>query len=325
MAPSSPVVAADTGLISEIAWEDGARAARRAGVMPGGAVDRSKQVGRVGVVTDSIACLSKEVRDRYGIGFASIHLILDGTDYRDGVDISADEYYARLGEIIRHTTSSPSAGEWVEEMEKVLAKGFDELLVVTLSAELSMANDAARLAAGLVSARVEVVDSGTAAAAEGLMVRRLAELAADGMSLDDLVASAGRIRDRYHFLGVLSGLARLAHSGRMPGALARIGDSLSVKPIISLERGGAVHPAGIAHGLESGVEKVYRRVLEALPPDKAARATVTHALMGEAAEKLADRLRADRPGAAVDVVVFTPVMGASTGPIIGIAWEDPER
>lgn len=279
-------------------------------------------MSRVGVVTDSIACLSDDLRARYGIEFASIHLILDGVDYRDGVDITAAEYYARMGDVINHTTSSPSPGEWVEEMEKVLAGGHDELLVVTLSARLSASYDAARVAAGLMPVRVEVVDSGTATAAEGLMVRRLAELATDGMSLDDLVATAGRIRGRYHFLGVIAGLTRLAHSGRMPTALARIGDSLSVKPLISLERGGAVHPAGVAHGLESGIEKVYTRALAALPSGRPVRASVTHALMEGEAEALAARLRADRPGADVDVVVFSPVMGASTGSIVGIAWED---
>lgn len=282
-------------------------------------------MGRVGVVTDSIACLPEDFRRRHGVEFASIHLILDGEDLRDGVDISADEYYARMGDVINHTTSSPSPGEWVAEMEKVAAAGHDEILVLTLSAELSAAYDAAKIAADLMPVRVEVVDTGTAAAAEGLMVRRLAELADGGATLDELVAAAGGMKRRYHFLGVMSGLARLAHSGRMPSALARLADSMSLKPLISLERGGAVRPAGLAHGLAGGIEKVYGRVLAALPAGRPYRATVTHALLPEEAGKLADRLRADRPEGEVDIVVFSPVMGASTGPIVGIAWEDPAR
>lgn len=279
-------------------------------------------MGRVGVVTDSIACLPDEFRKAHGIEFASIHLIMDGEDLRDGVDISAEEYFARMGDVINHTTSSPSPGEWLAEMEKSVTAGHDELLVVALSGKLSNSVDAARVAAELMPVRVEVVDTETAAAAEGLMVRRLSEMATEGMSLDDLVAAARRLTGHYHLVAVLSGLGRLAHSGRMPGALARIGDSLSLKPIIDL-RGGVVRPVGVARGLAAGVERITERVLAAVPPDRPFRATVTHALLEEEARKLVDRLRADRPSGAVDVVLFSPVMGASTGPIVGIAWEDP--
>lgn len=281
-------------------------------------------MGRVGVITDSIACLPADFRKAHGIEFASIHLIMDGEDLRDGVDITAEEYFARMGDVINHTTSSPSAGEWLAEMEKSVAAGHDELLVLTLSGKLSNSVDAARVAAELMPVRVEVVDTETAAAAEGLMVRRLAEMAAEGTSLDDLVVAARRLRGHYHLIAVISGLARLAHSGRMPSALARVGDSLSVKPLITLAGGGEVHAAGVAHGLPSGIDKVYRRVLKALPAGRPFRATVTHALLEEEALALADRLRADRPEGEVDVVLFTPVMGASTGPIVGIAWEDPD-
>jgi DegV family protein with EDD domain len=279
----------------------------------------------VGVVTDSIACLPERVAAELRVPFASIHLIMDGEDYRDGVDISTTEFYARLGDTINHSTAAPSPGEFVEAMRASLASGADEILVVTLSARLSATHEAAVKAAELMPVPVAVVDSRTAAAAEGLLVRRLAELAAEGAPLGELVARAEAIRGRYHLQAVLAGLARLAHSGRMPRPMARIGDTLHVKPLISLAPDGSTHAAGFAQGLDRGVEQVYSRVLHALPVGVPARAVVTHALLPERAADLVARLRADRPEVEVDQVLFTPVMGASTGPIVGIAWEDPQQ
>jgi fatty acid-binding protein DegV len=71
------------------------------------------------------------------------------------------------------------------------------------------------------------------------------------------------------------------------------------------------------------VEQVYTRVLRALPAGVPARTVVTHALMAQWADSYVARLHADRPELEVEQVLFTPVMGASTGPIVGIAWEDP--
>lgn len=281
-------------------------------------------MSRVGVVTDSIACLPDRVQGQLRIPFVSIHLILDGTDYRDGVDLTAAQYYARMNDTIEHTTAGPGPGEFLVAMQAALDAGADELLVVTLSAQLSATNEAALKAAERMPVRVAVVDSCTAAASEGLLVRRLAELAAAGASLDDLVARAEATRGHYHLLAVLAGLARLAHSGRMPRALARIGDTMHVKPLITLAGSGAVHPAGVAQGLDRGIDQVYSRVLRALPAGRPARAVVTHALLPDEAAVLVERLHADRPEVEVDEVLFTPVMGASTGPIVGITWEDPQ-
>jgi fatty acid-binding protein DegV len=62
----------------------------------------------VTVVTDSVACLSPELQAKLGIGVVGIPITLDGIEYRDGVDLTGDQFYARLGETISHKTAAPS-------------------------------------------------------------------------------------------------------------------------------------------------------------------------------------------------------------------------
>jgi fatty acid kinase fatty acid binding subunit len=281
-------------------------------------------MGRVGVLTDSVACLSPALRSRLNIGVVGIGITLEGKLYHDGVDLTAEEFYARMGDEISHKTSSPSLGEWLAAMEAAVDAGAEELLVVTLAQKMSSTHDSALGAAKLVSVPAVVVDSCTVAAAQGLYVRRLAEEAAAGSSLEQLTQRARARRGRYRLEFVLDGLRRLAASGRMPSTLARLGDAVDVKPMVTLGPQAEIRPIGVARGTKSGIERIYRRLLGVLPESGPARVVVSHALMSDDARRLAARLCADRPEIEVDIALFTPVMGASVGPVIGVAWEDPE-
>lgn len=277
----------------------------------------------VAVITDSVACLSPKLRSRLGIGMVGITIIVDGTAYQESVDLTAEEFYDRMDETISHRTASPSVGDWLEVMQPAVDAGADGLLVVTLAAPLSSTFDSARAAVELVDVPAVAVDSATAAAAEGLFVRRLAEEAADGASLEILADRARRRRGSYHLEFVLEGLRRLAHSGRMPETMARLGDAVELKPMLTLGREGDVRLSGAVRGVERGIERIRRRVLVTFSREALGRVVVTHALREHDALGLAEQLRADRPRLEVETAVFSPVMGASTGPIIGVAWEDP--
>jgi len=277
----------------------------------------------VTVVSDSVACLAPELRSKLGIGMVGICITLDGTMYHDGIDLTAEEFYARIGETISHTTASPSIGDWLEVMEQAIDDGADGLLVVTLPQKFSSTHDTACAAAKLIEAPTAVVDADTVAAAQGLYVRRLAEEAQHGATLDELVGRAQQRRGSYHLEFVVEGLRRLAHSGRMPSALARFGDAIDLKPMLSLGSGAEIRPVGAVRGMRRGIDRVYRRVLEAFEPDAPGRAVVSHALLEPDARRLAERIADERPNLALDIALFTPVMAATTGPIIGVAWEDP--
>jgi DegV family protein with EDD domain len=275
----------------------------------------------VTVLTDSVACLSPELRTRLGIGMVGICISLDGRQYRDGVDLTAAEFYSRMGETISHKTAAPSVGDWLDAMQAAVDAGADGLLVVTLPARLSTTFDSARAAARIVDVPAAVVDSKTVAAAQGLYVRRLAEEALAGADLDELVRRAEQRRGSYRLEFVLDGLRRLAYTGLMPSA--RFGDAIDVKPVLTMSREAEVRPIGAVRGIRRGIDRIHRRVLAAFPKHTAGRAVVSHALLDDDAQRLADRLRTDRPDLEIDIALFTPVMAASTGPVIGVAWEDP--
>lgn len=277
----------------------------------------------VAVVTDSVACLPPDRRAELGIGMVGVPITLDGRTYRDSIELSSEEFFARLDDVASHTTAAPSVGDWVTEFERVVAAGADGLLVTCVAAKLSGTFDAAWNAIRLVSVPAVAVDSRTAAAAQSLYVRRLAEEAKAGVPLDELVARAERRRGAYHARFALAGLDRLARSGRMPAAMARLGDAADLKPMVQLGETGEVRPAGVIRGLSRAIDRLVRDLLEVFPAGAPGRVIVSHALLEDEAEELAARLRDQRPELEVEISLFSPVMGANTGPIVGVGWEDP--
>jgi DegV family protein with EDD domain len=263
------------------------------------------------------------MRADLGIAMVGICLTIDGVSYRDGVDLTADEFYARMHGDFSHRTASPSPGDWLEVLQGAVDQGADGLLIVTLPRRLSSTYATACVAADLIDVPTAVLDAKTVAAAQGLYVRRLAEDARAGATLDELVQRAERRKHLYRLEFVIEGLQRLARSGRMPTTLARFGDAINVKPMLTLGRDAEIRAVGAARGVPRGIDRVRRRLLDAFAEDSPGRAVVSHALMEDEAGALAKQLAEQRPRLELDVALFTPVMAASTGPVIGVAWEDP--
>lgn len=280
-------------------------------------------MSRIAVLTDSVACLEEEDRARLDVEVVPTHLILDGVDLLDGVDITPEEHYRRLQDAGSFSSAAPSVGQWGSAFERVAGRGYQALLVVPVSGRLSSTLQNARLAADLSPVPVEVVETGTAAAAEGLLVVRLAEMAQAGATMEELVGFVEEHRGNYHFLATVAGLEQLERSGRVPQVVAFLGGRLRLKPLIELRGDGAVHPVGAVREVAHGMARILDRLAHHLEGSPPARVVVVHAGMEAQALDLARRVRERVAPDRLSIAPFSPVMVTHTGPLVGLAWEDP--
>ena len=106
---------------------------------------------KVAVVTDSVACIPKELIDKYDIHVVPVNLIIENRSYRDGIDISATEVYENLKRWKKlPTTSAPSPGTFLE-LFKDLSRQTDSILCITLSSKVSAVFDSAQQAIDLAN------------------------------------------------------------------------------------------------------------------------------------------------------------------------------
>ena len=269
----------------------------------------------VTVVTDSAAALPPDLVARYDIRVVPLVLHVGADRYRDG-EISLDELIRRFDEPI--STAAPSPGEFATVIADALGTG--PVVTLTLAAGMYTNHDTDKQADKHVTDNdprapadggpdVAVLDTGTAAGAQGLVVLAAASAAGEGADQHEVVATAEQVAGRVRLAASVADLERLARSGRVPDAARWIGDRLGVRPLFEF-RDGRARP----------LDRIVQRCAAGGSSGARLHVTVLHALNPDAAAILAERVRALEPVSFL-VGPFSPVMVAHTGRgLAGLAW-----
>ena len=263
------------------------------------------------VVTDSVADLPPEIASRYQIEVVPLNVVFGDEEFRDGVDITAEQFFARLQrEPELPTTSQPSVGAFREVYERLVNEGATEILSIHVSGRLSGTLEAARQGAQGMDVRISQVDSGTASLAMGLGVITAAEAVQRGATLTDareLVESQFRRTQIYLILDTLEYLRR---GGRIGRAAGLVGSMLKLKPILSLD-GGEVVPVGRARTRQKAIEVALGLAAKLRPIEQA---MAVHAACPDDMQYVVQRLRGIAPDAAIVTGTLAPALGVHAGP-----------
>jgi len=266
----------------------------------------------VKIVTDSIADLPPEIVNQFDITVVPILVRFGEEVYRDGVDLTTEQFYHKL----RHSdalpvTSVPSPGSSAQAYNR-LAEDTDEILAITVSARLSGTYDVAMQSIGLMTkrCRVEVIDSQWATMAQGFIVMQAAQAAATGASIAAVLEVTREAMTRVDFLCTFDTLEYLRRGGRIGRAQAFLSSMLKINPLITL-RDGVVEPAGRARSRHKAIERLsdfvtgYARIEEIAVEDTAC---------PDEAEALVAMLSASFPRERIYRSKMTPAIGTHTGP-----------
>jgi DegV family protein with EDD domain len=187
------------------------------------------------VVTDSSARLDPDELQRWGIRQVPLHVLVDGTDLRDGVDPVPYDIHDRA----HVTTAGAAPADLTEAYRKALAdSGGDGVVAVHLSAALSSTFSTAAAAAREFGPAVRVVNARSAAAGVGFVAVAAARASAAGADLDTVEAAARSAVPRGRAFIVVHRLDNLRRSGRIGTAASWLGTALSLKPLLCLDVDG---------------------------------------------------------------------------------------
>jgi DegV family protein with EDD domain len=200
----------------------------------------------VRVVTDSSCDLPDDIVAELGISVVPLTIRVGGRDYLDRVELSPRQFWAECAASpTLPETAAPAPGQFAEVYHRLAAEGATAVVVVNLSAALSATMQSAELAARSVADRipVRVIDGRSVSLALGLVVVDAARRAADGATVEQIVAAAEARIGRTQLIGALDTLDNLRKGGRIGGATALLASALAIKPIVEL-RDGKVEQAG---------------------------------------------------------------------------------
>ena len=264
---------------------------------------------KIAIVTDSTADLARDLVEQRDITVVPLTVTLDGQSYLDGVEIQADEFYAKLvasGQM--PTTSQPSPSRFASAYERLLA-AHEQVISLHISSKLSGTFEAASLGAGMVASdRVHVVDTQMVSMPLAQLVLAASAMAASGGTVESVLEGVRSIQESLHVYFMVATLEFLRRGGRIGRAGALVGSVLQVKPVLTLQD-GQVAPLERVRTQEKALSRVIELAGRGKGP---VCALIGHATAPDAAERIA---RALEPRAeSLIVAPLGPVVGAHAGP-----------
>jgi len=272
----------------------------------------------VKVVVDSTSDIPEKLAKEWDITVVPTYVVFGGKCYRDRLDISEDEVYAKLDQdSLFPTTSVPSPQDFADVYNK-LADETNEIISIHLTSRESGVYNSALLGKGLVSKKchIEVIDSLSVAMACGILAIAAAKEAKTGASLEKVTEVVRESIPRVHLIMVLDTLKYVVRGGRVGKGYGLLGSVLRVKPLLTM-REGKLMLAGVARTRATSIKRLYDFV-EDFP--QVSEIAVSYTTSNEDAEALAERIKSSHPDTPLYLTRVGPVLGTHAGPgAMGVA------
>jgi fatty acid kinase fatty acid binding subunit len=245
-----------------------------------------------------------------------------GTEsFRDGVDLTAAQFYERLRTSPElPTTSQPTPGDFLAAYEQLA--GYERILSIHIAANLSGTFQSAGTAAEMLGdGRVRTIDSESASVATAMLaiaIQRRLDRGTTDEEIDGLVERYGR---EHGLLFTVDTLEFLARGGRIGRAKAFAGQLMNVKPILTI-REGEVLPVKRVRGNRKAFQEFVDTLDSQTRDEPGLRIGIAHADAPERMVELEKMVRDRRPQAAIEMeTMLGAVIGAHAGPgTVGFFW-----
>lgn len=210
------------------------------------------------IITDSASDITEKEAEEM-----DIRLVWLKTKFSDGdFPMKTEEDFCRFFDKLAEEkdlpmTSQPSPEEYLEFFEEAKSKE-EEVLVLTLSSGLSGTVNAANLAKQMSEYdKIWIIDSEQAIITQRFLVQKAVELRKKGKTTEDIVEILEELKKRVTVCGMLDTLTYLRKGGRIPAALAVVGNMLHIKPVIEL-KDKTLTMLGKARGRSGGMKYLWK-------------------------------------------------------------------
>ncbi|WP_314006020.1 DegV family protein [uncultured Streptococcus sp.] len=269
---------------------------------------------KLAVITDSSAYLNKEILNREDLFVLDIPVNIDGQEYIEGVNLTAEEFYQKMAQASElPKTSQPSIAKLDEILTSLKEKGYTHVLGLFLSSGISgFYQNIQYMVDDYEGLTIAFPDTLITSAPLGIMVESVFRWRDQG---DDFVIIQDKLAIQISHTSafiMVDDLDHLVKGGRLSNGAALLGNLLSIKPILYFNKHGVIE----VYEKVRTEKKATKRLIEIIKETTASgqyRVIVIHGNSPEKAEELRQHLLDSGVGTDISLATFGSVIGTHLG------------
>ncbi|HGK2313983.1 TPA: DegV family protein [Streptococcus pneumoniae] len=269
---------------------------------------------KLAVFTDSSAYLSEETLQREDLFVLDIPVNIDGEEYVEGINLSAEEFYQKMAQASElPKTSQPSIAKLDEILTSLKEQGYTHALGLFLSSGISgFYQNIQYMVDDYEGLTIAFPDTLITSAPLGIMVESVFNWRDQG---DDFASIQDKLAiqiSRTSAFIMVDDLDHLVKGGRLSNGAAILGNLLSIKPILYFNDQGVIE----VYEKVRTEKKATKRLIEIIKETTASgqyRVIVIHGNDPEKAEELRQHLLDFGLGSDVSLATFGSVIGTHLG------------
>ncbi len=239
------------------------------------------------IVIDSTVYLSQKQIEDNELKVVSLKVV-EGDISKREVDVDNNYIFFRQDSGASFITSQPSPGEFLENYEELLSKGYEKIFVVLISKNLSGTFQSANLAKNMLSDpdKVYIFDTMLAAYGTEMITEQVIKMIDNNKPEKEIIDRIDKIISTSRLMFTVENLFSLVKGGRISSTSAAIGTVLRIKPIVKMIDGKLV-----VVNKERTHKKVHKYMIENIKEDTKGYESITFRITSHNSTESATRLK----------------------------------
>ena len=201
-------------------------------------------MNKIAVISTSTGCLDYLDIKNENLRILRLKIIMGDNEYNDFIEMTADKFYSMLKEdkSLVPSSSMPSIGEYLEMLESLEKEGYEEVIVLTISSQLSGTYQVCQMGKNQYEGKlkIHVFDTFNAALAEGYLSLEALRLIEEGKTGEEIVTYLEKLRTNRKQYFMVDNLRLFVANGRLSGASGFLGSMFKIKPILEVNAEGKI-------------------------------------------------------------------------------------
>lgn len=270
---------------------------------------------KIAWVTDSTASFSEKdqawLQDNH-IYVVPLSFTFGNATFKEGVDITTEEFYEMMSNsAFPPTSSQPALGDFIN-LYTQLKENYDEAIIIHVSSELSGTYSTSTQAAEIVGFPVHPVDSWIGSFPLKFLIEEGITLYHEGRKPSEIVKELLSLREQCRLILIPANLDQLRKSGRVSNFGSILGNLLQIKPLLAFKE-GKVNIVEKIRTMRKAEQALIDRLRDAYNQGIYDRIGIMHAGEKEIVEGLLEKIKADYDSLKIEVLPLIPVAGVHTG------------